>query len=272
MGTVRLDIILVSKGLFASRERARRAIESGCVKVNGVIVQKPSRLVDSGDRIESDDPLRYVSHGGNKLEKAITDFSLDFTGKIVLDLGASTGGFTDCVLQHGASFVYAVDVGTGQLHPSLQKHPQVKSIENRHIRDLRPEELQHRIVDLIVVDVSFISLTLIFPFLASFLAPGGKLVILIKPQFEAGKKNIGKGGLVKKEVVHTEVLANVIKTAAAHGFFLHRITWAPLDAEKNIEYLALFGHEPAGSAQNLNELVQEAFAEKKKISDRHDRP
>ncbi len=237
--STRIDSWLVENGHFESREKARIALEAGVVDINGLPVQKASAKVSESDVvIIKANPLPYVSRGGLKLAKAIQTFQLDFFEKIILDIGASTGGFTDCALQHGAAKVFAVDVGSAQLHPSLRAHPQVTWWENLHIRDLTPDMLGEA-VDVIVVDVSFISLRHIFPYLAQFLKRNGYVVTLIKPQFEMEERFRIKKGIVKDQKLHQQILEKLDIAADEHGF--RRIDLTTTDADpqrKNVEYLA----------------------------------
>lgn len=237
----RIDAWLVQNGHFESREKARIALEEGVVEVNEQLVRKPSFKISDTDQVIIKAPsLRFVSRGGLKLEKAIHTFQLDFTGKTVLDVGASTGGFTDCALQHGATRVFAVDVGSGQLHLSLREHPQVHWWEGLHIRDLTPDMLGE-LVDFIVVDVSFIGLRHIFPYLPSFLKKNGMIITLIKPQFELEEKVRLKKGIVKDENLRRQILERVSAAAQEQGFVLKEITTTDADEQrKNIEYLALW--------------------------------
>ncbi len=238
----RLDIWLVQQGFFESREKARLAIREGVVLANGRKVQKPAYQVEDGDVVEvRGAALPYVSRGGLKLEKAIREFGLDLRGKTVLDLGASTGGFTDCALQHGAARVIAVDVGEGQLHPSLRVDPRVVSLENTDLRQLRPDQLGGEGADVLLADLSFISLEHVFPFLPPFLRRGGLAVVLIKPQFEMKEKRRFKGGIIRDEQLRRRLVAQALGYAEAAGFHLEAL--APTDADgqsKNVEFLALF--------------------------------
>lgn len=237
---MRLDIWLTEHGLFDSRSRARQAIEAGWVRVNGQIVVRPAYTVGEADRVEADtQALRYVSRGGYKLEKAIRVFGLDFQGKTVLDVGASTGGFTDCALQHGAEHVVAVDVGIGQLHPSLAGNPRVRSMENTDIRTLSPA-VAGAPFDWIVVDASFISLRHILPVLPAFLSPEGGIVALVKPQFELDRRQRLKGGIVRDARIHRTVLEHVRSYAADCKLAVTDIVETDLDApRKNQEFLLL---------------------------------
>lgn len=239
---IRLDVELVKRGLFESREKARFAIEKQSVSVNGKTVTKASFQVDADiDEISvTANVLPYVSVGGFKLEKAIRDFSLDFQGKTVLDVGASTGGFTDCALQAGALMVFAIDVGSGQLHPTLKGRSEVISLENMNVRDLNTGHLENRQADIVVMDVSFTSQIPLFPYLKKFLTNDGFLLTLIKPQFEMETHKRFKGGIVRDEKEHSAVLKRIEAAAKENGFVVLGIIAAPEEEGKNKEYLALF--------------------------------
>ena len=202
----RLDQELVERGLCDSREKAKRAIMAGQVRINQQTARKPSDSVSADDELSLDPPEKYVSRGGYKLEHALTHFGVDVAGKVAIDLGASTGGFTDCLLQHGAKKVYAVDVGTGQLAWNLRKDSRVVVMEKTNARDLRPERFPTP-ADIITVDCSFISLQKILPAAVALVQRSGKIVALIKPQFEAGKAEADKGaGVITDPAVHERVL------------------------------------------------------------------
>ncbi len=208
----RLDLILVDRGLFDTREKAKREIMAGNVIVNEQAVTKAGTNFKDTDElsIRIKDRLRYVSRGGLKLEKAIKIWNLDFRNKIILDIGASTGGFTDCALQNGAVRVYSVDVGTNQLDWRLKNDERVVSIEETHIKDLTTDDMENNRADFIVIDVSFISLTKVIPYLEKFLIENGQVVMLIKPQFEVGREKIGKNGVVVDENNHDEAIKKII--------------------------------------------------------------
>ncbi|MCB0611422.1 MAG: TlyA family RNA methyltransferase [Lewinellaceae bacterium] len=239
---MRLDKWLVDNGRFESREKAQLAIREGNVLLNGSVASKPSFTVGEADQVTVLGPgLRYVSRGGLKLEKAIGAFQLDFSGKVVLDIGASTGGFTDCALQHGARRVFAVDVGRDQLHKSLLNNDKVVNIEGLHLRELTLQLMENTPADFIVIDVSFISLEYVFPFLGPFLQPGGRIVALIKPQFEMKGRRRFKNGIIKDEKVRGEALEMVKGYASASGYTLLNFVPTFEDRqEKNVEYLGLF--------------------------------
>ncbi len=238
----RLDILLVREGFFETREKAKRAIMAGVIVVDDKRIDKAGTLVkeDSVIRIKGE-TLKYVSRGGLKLEKAIDVFKLDFENKIVLDVGASTGGFTDCAIQNGAKYVYSVDVGTNQLDWKLRNNEKVKSLENMHIKNLTDDDLGNQKVDYIVIDVSFISLTKVLLYLPKFLNNNGKIIALIKPQFEVGRENIDKGGIVKDTQKHIMAINQVIESANENGLCIKAIDLSPIAGTKgNKEYISCF--------------------------------
>lgn len=256
----RLDLILVREGFFDTREKAKRAIMAGIVLVNDNKIDKAGTLVDMDKnpqiRIKGE-KLKYVSRGGLKLEKALEIFEINMENKRVLDIGASTGGFTDCSLQNGASFVYAVDVGTNQLAYSLRENTKVKSIENRHIKDLTLEELDNKKVDIIVMDVSFISITKIIPDLNNFLDENGQMMILIKPQFEVGKDGVDKGGIVKDLKRHKKVIEEIKDFSKNHGFYLKALDVSPITGTKgNVEYISYFVKNEIYVNIDLDEVIE----------------
>ncbi len=236
---IRLDIALVERGIVATRAKAQQVIKEGNVKVNGKICYKHGQLIKQDDHIQVNENIfPYVSRGGFKLEFALKTFKIDVDGKICLDIGSSTGGFTDCLLKHGAKLVYAVDVGSNQLHSSLRINPKVLYFENMDIRNFKLPE--NRLCDLICVDVSFISLTLIIPILTNFLNLEGKIIMLIKPQFEVGRKFLKKG-VVKNENAIRETIDKIIQTAKKQNFNLHGIVPSPMAGKQgNREYFAYF--------------------------------
>jgi 23S rRNA (cytidine1920-2'-O)/16S rRNA (cytidine1409-2'-O)-methyltransferase len=232
---IRLDVLLHQRGLIESREKARAVIMAGEVTVNGVLIDKPGTKIKESDDIVLKSKPRYVSRGGEKLEGALRDFAYDPTGRICADVGASTGGFTDCLLQHGAQKVYAIDVGYGILDHRIRTDPRVVVIERTNARYLHqlPEP-----VNLVVIDASFISLKLLLPTIKNWLAPQADLIMLIKPQFEAGKKDVGKGGVVKNPDVHERVVRNVLDFATSLGFIQRGLTTSPIKGPAgNIEFL-----------------------------------
>lgn len=234
----RLDVLLVNKGLAQSREKAKAIIKSGKVYVNGRMTDKAAEMVAEDAAVDiKDNPLKYVSRGGLKLEKAIDKFNIELEGKLCMDVGASTGGFTDCMLQKGAKKVYAVDVGTDQLVKELRDDNRVISMEQTNIRYLTPDQLED-IIAFISIDVSFISLTKVLAPVRELLAEQGELVALIKPQFEVGPKAIGKKGVVKDKKAHINAINSVSLHACAVGFRCIGLDYSPITGpEGNIEYL-----------------------------------
>jgi len=259
----RLDVLLVTRGLYASREQARSAILAGHVFVNGQRADKPGRMVKQGVHIEVRERLPYVSRGGLKLEHAIKTFGLDLRDKVVIDVGASTGGFTDCALQHGARKVYAVDVGYGQLAWSLRTDPRVVVLERTNIRYLDPERLEEK-PDFALVDVSFISLTKVLPKIDSLTGPAAEGVCLVKPQFEAGREKVGKKGVVRDARVHEEVLFRVCEAMDGLGWVVKGIDSCPLlGPEGNVEFLVYFskgGTRDVDWRERIPEVVRQAHA------------
>lgn len=234
----RLDVLLTERGLLDSRQKAQATIMSGIVFVNGQRVDKAGTAVSNDALIEiRGTTLPYVSRGGLKLEKAMQTFPLTLTGKICADIGASTGGFTDCMLQNGAKRVYSVDVGYGQLAWSLRTDDRVVNLERTNFRHITEEQVPEAI-DFASVDVSFISLKHIFPNLHLLLRPCGQAVCLIKPQFEAGRDKVGKKGVVREAATHLEVVERVIGMAIENGFSVLGLEFSPVKGpEGNIEYL-----------------------------------
>jgi 23S rRNA (cytidine1920-2'-O)/16S rRNA (cytidine1409-2'-O)-methyltransferase len=234
----RLDLLMAEKGLAPSRQRAQAMIMAGKVRVNEQLVDKPGRQVSTNDRISivgKDSP--FVSRGGLKLEKALQEFGITVAGRTCLDVGASTGGFTDCLLQHGAAHVYAVDVGYGQLAWELRENPKVTVIERTNIRHMTSDELPSP-VDLATIDVSFISLQIVVPAVLKFLKTDASIVALIKPQFEIGRDKVGKGGVVKNAEDHQEVIASLTAFFAHIGLEVQSLTASPVRGPKgNIEFL-----------------------------------
>lgn len=248
-GKIRLDLLLVERGLCPSRQRARDAILGGGVTVDGRAAGKPGLPVDPGARVDCRAPApRYVSRGGLKLEKALALWPIRLEGAVCLDIGASTGGFTDCMLQNGAGKVYAVDVGQGQLAQALRDDPRVVSLEGVNARYLTRTQIPGP-VGFASVDVSFISLRHILPPLSALLSPSAQAVCLIKPQFEAGRGKIGKKGVVRDPAVHRQVLEGFMAIAGGAGFSVAGLDYSPVRGpEGNIEYLGWLSLGSAGSA------------------------
>lgn len=235
----RLDQMLVDGGYFTSRERAKAVIMAGEVYINGQKADKPGVSYDENASIEvRGGELKYVSRGGLKLERALEYFKGDVRDKVCIDCGASTGGFTDVMLQNGARHVYSVDVGYGQLAWSLRQNERVTVMERTNVRYITPDMFPDR-PEVGTIDVSFISTALIFPALSTVLAPGGTVYSLIKPQFEAGKDKVGKKGVVREKETHAEVIEKFIENAEKSGFSAKGVTWSPIKGpEGNIEFLA----------------------------------
>ncbi len=242
----RLDRLLVSRGLFRSREQARRAVMAGAVAVDGRRVDKPGRAVaDDADLALLAPREPFVSRGGRKLAAALDHFGIDPGGLVCLDAGASTGGFTDCLLQRGARRVYAVDVGYGQLDYRLRTDPRVVVMERVNARHLAADALPERL-DLVTMDLSFISIVKVAPALVSHLRPGGRLLPLVKPQFEAGRRQVGRGGVVRDEEVRRAVVAERVAELEAMGLEPHGTFECPLPgARGNVEFFALL-RRPGG--------------------------
>ena len=264
----RLDVMLVEQGFFDSRENAKRHIMAGIILVNDVPVDK------AGTKIPVDAKLRikghvmpYVGRGGYKLEKAIKTFGIDMKGKVMADIGASTGGFTDCALQNGAAKVFAIDVGTNQLDWKLRSHPQVINMEKTNIKVVTEEMLGEK-VDLVSTDVSFISVLKIIPAVKSILKEDGAMAILIKPQFEAGKDKVGKGGIVREPEIHEEVVSDTLAAFEAEGFHCWDLTFSPIKGGSgNIEFLAYLKWEKpqeAISEERIRQVVEEVHETLKK--------
>ena len=257
---VRLDVLLVERGLLDSRQKAQANIMAGLVFVNGQRVDKPGTAVAEDAPVEvRGHALPYVSRGGLKLEKAMKTFPITLTGKTCADIGASTGGFTDCMLQNGASKVYAVDVGYGQLDWKLRSDPRVVCLERTNARYLDHEQIPDEL-DFASIDVSFISLKLILPAVANVLKDGGYVASLVKPQFEAGREKVGKKGVVRDPAVHKEVLEHYLEHAREAGFGVLGLTYSPIRGpEGNIEYLGFLqkGAETT-AAFDLDALVEES--------------
>ncbi len=257
-GKMRLDLLLVEKGIASSREKARSMIMEGNVYVDGAREDKPgSSFPDSSDIEYRGSRLRYVSRGGLKLEKAIVEFGLDLEGLTCMDIGASTGGFTDCMLQNGAARVYSIDVGYGQLAWSLRNDERVVSMEKTNFRYLTPDDIPDT-PDFASVDVSFISLSKILPPASDILGEKGTMVCLIKPQFEAGRDLVGKKGVVRDPSIHEDVIRSCMGYAAESGFAVTGLSYSPIKGpEGNIEYLMHLKRTAKGEEGNMEPLVKE---------------
>ena len=253
MAKKRLDVLLVERGLAETREKAQALILAGEVKVDGRPIAKAGALVAEGSELAVSQRLRYVSRGGLKIEHALAAFAVDPREKTAADIGASTGGFTDCLLQQGARKVYAVDVGYGQLDWRLRTDPRVETLERTNVRYLQglPEP-----VDLVTIDVSFISLRLVLPVVWGLLTPDGLVVALVKPQFEAGREQVGKGGVVRDPSVHREVLKHLIGWATDQGWVVRGATSSPIRGPAgNREFFVLLAKEGIGIEESDVEAV-----------------
>lgn len=260
---MRLDSRMFEQGLTQSREKAHSLIMAGKVSVDGKLAQKPGMEVKEDAAITiAEDPVPFVSRGGLKLDKALSVFQLDLKGLVAADIGASTGGFTDCMLQHGAERVYALDVGYGQLDWKLRCDPRVAVMERTNARNMQPSWFNPPPA-FASIDVSFISLRLILEPLHVCLTDGAYVVALIKPQFEAGRAEVGKHGVVRDVAVHRDVCMRIIEQAAGFGFSLCGLSFSPVTGPKgNIEFLSLFRKDsaPAAVPSSLPELVNETVA------------
>lgn len=254
----RLDIALVEQGLVTGREKAKSIIMAGIIYVNNQKADKAGMEVSEKDTIElRGETLKYVSRGGLKLEKAISRFPISLEGAVCCDIGASTGGFTDCMLQNSAKKVYAIDVGYGQLAWSLRTNPNVINLERTNVRYITREQIPEEI-DFISIDVSFISLTLVLPVAHFLLKSGGKVVCLVKPQFEAGKGKVGKKGVVKEPEIHYEVIKKIVDFSEQNGFGVLDLEYSPIKGpEGNIEYLLFL--EKDSAHQHITEEQIEAL-------------
>ena len=257
----RLDVLLVKKNLIQSRERAKTTIMAGMVIVDGNKIDKAGTMVkENADIRVLGNQIPYVSRGGLKLEKAIKEFGVELKGKVTADIGASTGGFTDCMLQNGAVKVFAIDVGYGQLAWSLRTNERVVNMERTNVRNVTPEDIG-QLIDLASIDVAFISLEKVLPAVKAMLKPDGQVVALIKPQFEAGKEKVGKKGVVRDPKVHLEVIHKVIDTAREMEFVTKELTFSPVKGpEGNIEYLVWLTKDKE-AADNVTDEVMASTVE-----------
>lgn len=263
----RVDILLVERGLCETREKAKRSIMAGLVYTN------ETRIDKAGEKISIDAPLqikgsqlKYVSRGGLKLEKALEIFDMSVSGKLMLDIGSSTGGFTDCALQNGATHCYALDVGSNQLAWKIRSDERVTVMEKTNFRYSKPEDFTEGLPDFATIDVSFISLSLILPVLKTILVPGGDVMALVKPQFEAGRENVGKKGIVRDPKVHLDVLEETANMAAKAGFIVKDASYSPITGgEGNIEFLFHLVNPKEGqeiaSFTNFKEVVDLAHSD-----------
>lgn len=263
----RLDTLLVKRGFFQSREKARSSIMAGIVYVNNNKEDKPGTKFNEDVEIEVKQNINpYVSRGGLKLEKAIKEFGIELTDRIALDVGASTGGFTDCMLKNSAKKVVAIDVGYGQLAWELRTDPRVINMERRNIRYMKPEDVGF-LADFASIDVSFISLEKVLPAVKEMLTENGEILCLVKPQFEAGREKVGKHGVVREKETHREVLYKIIHYVTENGMYVKGLSYSPIKGpEGNIEYL-LYVSKVQGEADIealqvlLNRIVEESHQE-----------
>lgn len=251
----------MNRGLFESREKAKTAIMAGQIFMGTVCVDKAGTKVPiDADLSVKGNTLPYVSRGGLKLEKALQLYPIDLTDAVMVDIGASTGGFTDCALQNGAAKVFAIDVGYNQLAWSLRQDKRVINMEKQNIRTVTAEQLGE-LVDFISIDVAFISLDKVLPVAVTLLKDTGSLVALIKPQFEAGREKVGKGGIVRDPATHAEVLTRILNVAEEVGLHLHGVTYSPIKGtEGNIEFLGYFKKTTDGALPITPELVESVVA------------
>lgn len=262
----RLDILLVEKGICSSRERAKTSIMAGLVFIDGQRVDKAGEKVNiDAEILFKGEDMPYVSRGGFKLEKAIKAFDIDLTDNVCMDIGASTGGFTDCMLQNSASKVFSVDVGYGQFAWKLRVDPRVTCMERTNIRYVTPEDIGEKL-DFASIDVSFISLRTIMPAVIELLKDSGKVVALIKPQFEAGKDKVGKKGVVRDKEVHKEVIDKIISFLMEKNMKIIGLSYSPIKGpEGNREYLVYFSkdmnHQSDFDINDINKIVDESHEE-----------
>ncbi|WP_313345552.1 TlyA family RNA methyltransferase [Sedimentibacter sp.] len=262
MEPIRLDVYMHKNGLSQSRENAKQLILNECVYVNNKLINKPSVKVTDSDDIRIENSFEYVGRGAIKIEKAINLFDINVENKTAVDIGASTGGFTDFLLKKGADKVYAIDVGHNQLHGSLLDNNRVVNLEGTNFRYIEASVFKETI-DIIVIDVSFISLRLLMPKICEITDDSTDIIALIKPQFEAGKENIGKNGIVKDKIIHLTVLNNIKKYCEDNNLFIKNITFSPITGgDGNIEYLAHIKKIKAvqnSSELNFKALIKIAF-------------
>ncbi len=263
MAKERLDVLLVKRNLIDTREKAKRMIMAGLVFSNNERMDKPGMKVDETIPLVVKGTVKYVSRGGFKLEKALTSFTIDLEGKTIVDIGSSTGGFSDCALQNGAKLIYAIDVGYNQLDWKIRTDERVEVHERTNFRYVTTDLFSKGIPNFAMIDVSFISLQLIFPVLKEILQAGSEVVTLIKPQFEAEREQVGKKGIIRDKNIHKEVLTKIISFAEEEEFTFLNLTYSPITGgEGNIEFLAHFGwkcnHE---RLENKAELIQRTVDE-----------
>lgn len=262
---MRLDVYLAEQGMVRSRQLAKDMIKSGKVTINGKTADKPSKDISDTDVVEIIGEMpRYVGRGGLKLEKALSAFGINVSGRICADIGASTGGFTDCMLQSGAGYVYALDVGHDQLDPSLLADERVCSMEGTNIKDVDRSSFDKEI-SFVCTDVSFISLTKVIPKIYEILSENGEAVMLIKPQFECGKQDIGKNGIVRSPKVHERVIKDIAACCECNSLGVHGIDYSPVQGgDGNIEYLIYVKKNTHGIQPDISAIVRAAHDKMKK--------
>ncbi|MRH43175.1 TlyA family rRNA (cytidine-2'-O)-methyltransferase [Aquibacillus halophilus] len=269
---IRLDLLLVERGLIETREKAKRTIMAGLVYSEQVRLDKPGVKVDMEIPITVKGKLiPYVGRGGLKLEKALNTFKLDVTGKIMIDVGSSTGGFTDCALQNGVKLSYAVDVGYNQLDWKLRNDDRVVVMERTNFRYVTPDMLTKGIPTFATIDVSFISLKLILPVLSKLLGSCSDVVALIKPQFEAGREQVGKKGIVRDPLIHKQVLTNITTFALQEGYQIKELTFSPITGgDGNIEFLVhLLWNESQKEGNSMNDVEIDSVVEEAHLQHTH---
>ena len=268
---IRLDLLLFQRGLVTSREKGKNLIKNGNVFVDGKCADKAGAMLNGNENIEiQGETPRYVGRGGYKLEKVLESNSIRLNGKVCMDIGASTGGFTDCMLQYGADKVYAVDVGTNQLDEKLRQESKVISMENTNMRYLKPEEIGEA-VDFAAMDVSFISVTKLLEPIRVVLKENACIASLIKPQFEAGRENIGKGGIVKDRKVHLQVLKNILRAFEENGFLPLWMSYSPIKGtDGNIEYLLLAQKREESREDFIEKVFFDEFFLEKLVKESHE--
>ena len=262
---MRLDLYLTEAGIAETRSKAKAMISAGEIYLAGKPCTKPAQEVDCPEITVIPKGTHYVGRGGNKLEAALGAFSVDCGNAVACDIGASTGGFTDCLLKNGARRVYAVDTGRDQLHPSLRADSRVVSMEQTNARELTPQMLGEA-CDLCVMDVSFISQSLLYPAVSRILKEDGAFLSLVKPQFEAGRAHVGKGGLVRDDAVHADVLHRLITLATGAGLYCRGVIRSPIEGgDGNREYLAYFGREASLPLPEVNAMLRAVKAGRERI-------
>ncbi len=263
----RLDKILTDKGFFETKSKAQAAIMAGDVRIDGIVITKAGFLLEAKENTVFEiKSMPFVSRGGFKLDKAIKTFGIDLKDKICLDAGASTGGFTDCMLQAGAKKVYSVDVGYGQIAWKLRTDNRVKVIEKVNVKNCNPSEIyseNDEVAEFLTMDLSFISISKVLPNLLKLANPKGfEIVSLIKPQFEAGKEQVGKNGVVREKEIHIEVIENVIKYCRDNNLYIKGLTYSPIKGPKgNIEYLIYLSNTPAEENYSVETTVNTAHSD-----------